>query len=154
MEPWFHSWYRGRAETLNANYNLTLLVLPLKENKLTTLDHYNIISGSPEITSLEYDMTSYTLSCLSTGGPPSLVTWTKDDITITTESTVFNLSQRITSYENGSYLNVLIGEEALDFIGNFTCAVENERGRSEESISLESEYLYSATYTSNIELDY
>ncbi len=24
MEPWFHSWYRGRVETLDAKYNLGL----------------------------------------------------------------------------------------------------------------------------------
>ncbi len=29
VEPWFHSWYRGRVETLDAKYNLvTLLVWP------------------------------------------------------------------------------------------------------------------------------
>ncbi len=22
VEPWFHSWYRGRVETLDAKYNL------------------------------------------------------------------------------------------------------------------------------------
>ncbi len=25
VEPWFHSWYRGRVETLDAKYNLKAL---------------------------------------------------------------------------------------------------------------------------------
>ncbi len=25
VEPWFHSWYRGRVETLDAKYNLVAL---------------------------------------------------------------------------------------------------------------------------------
>ena len=26
VEPWFHSWYRGRVETLDAKYNLSSLL--------------------------------------------------------------------------------------------------------------------------------
>ncbi len=26
VEPWFHSWYRGRVETLDAKYNLILIL--------------------------------------------------------------------------------------------------------------------------------
>ncbi len=25
VEPWFHSWYRGRVETLDAKYNLAYI---------------------------------------------------------------------------------------------------------------------------------
>ncbi len=28
MKPWFHSWYRGRVETLDAKYNLIFTSLP------------------------------------------------------------------------------------------------------------------------------
>ncbi len=29
MEPWFHFWYRGRVETLDAKYNLAYISIPL-----------------------------------------------------------------------------------------------------------------------------
>ncbi len=60
VEPWFHSWYRGRIETLDAKYNLIsvalfeLLVWPHEvepwfhswyRGRIETLDaKYNLIS--------------------------------------------------------------------------------------------------------------
>ena len=51
VEPWFHSWYRGRVETLDAKYNLiSLLVCPHEVGpwfhscRVETLDaKYNLI---------------------------------------------------------------------------------------------------------------
>ena len=61
----------------------------------------------------------FRLTCISTGGPATYITWTRDSVTIT-EGTV-------TYYDtdDGSYANILTVTERLE--GLYTCTVANDR---------------------------
>ena len=66
---------------------------------------------------------TFRLTCISTGGPATTVTWTRDNVTIT-EGTV---THYYTHYgtDNGSYDNILTVTERL--VGLYTCTVANDR---------------------------
>ena len=62
---------------------------------------------------------TFRLTCISTGGPATTVTWTRDSVTIT---------EGIVTYYNedgGSYANILTVTERLE--GLYTCTVANDR---------------------------
>ena len=62
---------------------------------------------------------TFTLTCISTGGPATTVTWARDNVTIT-EGTVTHYD-----VDNGSYANILTVTERLG--GLYTCTVANDR---------------------------
>ena len=62
----------------------------------------------------------FTLTCISTGGPATTVTWTRDSVTVT-EGTETVLDNRETS----QYTHTLTVTGRLG--GNYTCTVTNDR---------------------------
>ena len=68
---------------------------------------------------------TFRLSCISTGGPATYVTWTRDNVTIT-EGTVTNY---VTNYV--SYANILTVGGRLE--GLYTCTVANDRPSSDSA---------------------
>ena len=62
---------------------------------------------------------TFRLSCISTGGPATTVTWTRDSVTIT-EGTETNYVT-----DNGNYVNILTVTERLE--GFYTCTLANDR---------------------------
>ena len=93
-------------------------------------------SGTPGIIdaiqfSLQSDFTAYlpvfTLTCISTGGPATTVTWTRDGATVSYDDS-HTLMQTVTDQATSTYSNVLTvtGREP----GNYQCTVANERGNS------------------------
>ena len=92
----------------------------------------------PQITDILYDMDSSQLICISTGGPASDVTWLRDDMIIP-DSADYPRSQSIVDTERAEYRNVL-GGPASSFQGNFTCIVENVRGRASGFLVLDGEW--------------
>ena len=62
---------------------------------------------------------TFTLTCISTGGPATTVTWTRDNVTIT-EGTESHYIE-----DGGSYGNILTVTERLE--GLYTCTVANDR---------------------------
>ena len=62
---------------------------------------------------------TFRLTCISTGGPATTVTWARDNVTIT-EGTVTHYD-----VDNGSYANILTVTERLG--GLYTCTVANDR---------------------------
>ena len=81
--------------------------------------------GIEEITvsdDVEFELitdSTFRLTCISTGGPATTVTWTRDNVTIT-EGTVTNYVS-----DDGSYDNILTVTERL--VGLYTCTVANDR---------------------------
>ena len=69
----------------------------------------------------------FTLTCISTGGPATTVTWTRDSVPVT-EGTETVLDNRVTS----QYTHTLTVTERLG--GLYTCTVAND-GPSEDSAS-------------------
>ena len=100
---------------------------------------YPVNSGSPSITDLLYNRSTLTLTCTSTGGPATTVTWTHvNDKTMMDETIpIQETLQRIVNTTLGEYRNVLvISNMAImtqDTVGKFTCNVRNVRGSSKRS---------------------
>ena len=89
-------------------------------------------SGSPSVTSLGYDDQSRTLTCISTGGPATTVTWKKDGAVITLKFT-YQQTKRVVDPVTGTYQTVLTIDPSVsqsDIVGTYNCTVENVRGRS------------------------
>ena len=69
---------------------------------------------------IDGDNFQFTLTCISTGGPATTVTWTRDSVTVT-ERTVTVLDNRVTA----QYNHTLTVTGRLG--GLYTCTVANNR---------------------------
>jgi len=78
----------------------------------------------------ELDATTpeFTLTCTSTGGPATTVSWTRN------ANMLSGTSQIVTNTETGTYTNTL--RVAMREVGVYTCAVSNSRFRSPATRSL------------------
>ena len=76
-----------------------------------------------------------TLTCMSTGGPATTVTWMKDNQILQIDGRIYRQKQRIIHTSNATYENILYSDDAANLVGVLTCIVENARGRSEMTLS-------------------
>ena len=93
-------------------------------------------TGSPNITSLTFNGSSNTLTCTSSGGPATTVTWRRDGAVITLNTT-YQQTKTVVDPVEGTYQTVLtivpsVGQS--DIVGTYNCTVENARGRSSMTI--------------------
>ena len=80
---------------------------------------FNTIGGNIEISGgVTFDPDLRTLTCISTGGPATTVTWTRDSTTVT-EGTETVLNDLVTANYTHT-LNVTTG-------GEYTCSVANSK---------------------------
>ena len=98
--------------------------------------HLYIHVGSPSGLSLTFDPKSDTLTCTSTGGPATTVTWRRDGVVITPNAT-HQQTKRLVYPEEGSYETVLtidssVGQQSI--VGTYNCTVENARGKSSKAL--------------------
>ena len=113
---------------------------PLPFQNLLTC-HYiclYICAGSPDVTSLTFDVRSTTLTCTSTGGPATTVTWRKDGIVITLNTT-HQQTKRLVDSVNGTYQTVLTIDPSVGFsgiVGKYNCTVKNTRGGSSITVDV------------------
>ena len=85
------------------------------------------LSDTIEFTSIDEDSTpQFTLTCISTGGPATTVTWTRDSVTIT-EGTETMLDNNITA----QYTHTLTMTGRLG--GLYTCTVANNKPSNDSS---------------------
>ena len=93
------------------------------------------IGGSISISGgVTFDPVQLTLTCISTGGPATTVTWTRDSTTVTQGTTETLLNDP----ETAQYTHTLNVTTA----GNYTCTVSNEKPSSASaSITLEGNVL-------------
>ena len=79
------------------------------------------------------DSPTFTLTCVSTGGPATTVTWTREGNNVPYDAT-HELTQTVTDQLNIVYSNVLTvtGSES----GNYTCSVTNDRTAPPATASL------------------
>ena len=96
-------------------------------------------AGAPNVTELTFDRESRTLTCTSTGGPATTVTWTKDGAVIT-PSTTHQQTQMIVDTVGGVYQNTLtIAQSVAEhniYDTRYNCIVENSRGKSNRTMYL------------------
>ena len=91
-----------------------------------------LLSGSPNVTSLVYDSQSRTLTCTSTGGPATTVTWRRNGSVITLNYT-YNQTKIAVDPVMGTYQTILTIDPSVnqsDIVGIYNCTVENARGKS------------------------
>ena len=86
------------------------------------------VSTLPPYSDLNGDSPQFTLTCISTGGPATTVTWTRDSITVT-EGTETVLNNAVTAQYTHT-LNVTAA-------GDYRCTVENTGFSGSADITLE-----------------
>ena len=90
-----------------------------------------LVSGVPTVTTLVYSETTRSLTCTSTGGPATTVTWRKDGANIAIDGTTYQQTQVVTDTATGTYQTVLtIAQSVTDVFGTYSCTVGNTRGIS------------------------
>ena len=90
-------------------------------------------TGSPSITSLLFDRnTTSTLICISTGGPPTAVTWRRNGVLVA--GSLYRQTQIIVDPAAAVYKNILSINERSDIGDNFTCEVRNIRGGDQQTL--------------------
>ena len=92
-----------------------------------------LFSGSPSVTNPVYDSQSRTLTCTSTGGPATNVTWKRDGVVITLNAT-YHQTKRVVDPVAGTYQTVLTIGVQSDIVGTYNCTVENARGGSSATV--------------------
>ena len=96
----------------------------------------SIHAGSPNVTSLTFDDQSRTLTCTSTGGPATTVTWRRDGVVITLNAT-HQQTKRVVDPVAGTYQTVLTIDPSVsqdDIVGTYSCTVENISGGSSDTV--------------------
>ena len=99
------------------------------------------IAGSPTVTSLTFDDQSRTLTCTSTGGPATTVTWSRDGVVVTLNAT-YQQTQTIVDTVEGTYETVLTIDTSVSWsniVGTYNCTVENARGESSGTVVVSGE---------------
>ena len=93
--------------------------------------------AAPTISDLEFDASSRTLTCTSTGSPATNVTWTKDGVTLTmdgdtltVDGLTYSMTQTVTVRGSSTYENVLTLPATGDISGMYGCLVRNALGDS------------------------
>ena len=117
-----------RSSTVKKTVHVHLLVT----NPITHYSHATSIylhpfvhAGTPIVTGLTFDDQSRTLTCTSTGGPATTVTWRRDGDLIIPNAT-HQQTKRLIDPVNGTYQTVLTIDSS-DIAGTYNCTVENDR---------------------------
>ena len=114
------------------------------------VSNLSLHTEGPSISSPTYDEDSRTLTCVSTGSPPTRVVWMKDGLNLTTDhsSPHYSLSQTVTDRAASNYSNVLTVKQSAPggVAGTYTCTVSNELNsdsRTEMAVGESDVYSYS-----------
>ena len=84
---------------------------------------------------MRYDQSSQTLTCTSTGGPATTVTWSRDNTTILLDGSTFQASQIVTDTSTATYENRLrMVSKSASLSGTYRCSVWNTGGSDEDSL--------------------
>ena len=101
------------------------------------LSCFHLTSGAVVVSFIQFQLTSelnattptFTLTCTSTGGPATTVTWTVDNHTVTEDR---NQSQILTDPETATYNHTLAVTGRL--VGWYECSVSNTKSSSNRSL--------------------
>ena len=94
--------------------------------------------GNVTNVSVQYDRTSQTITCTSTGGPATDVTWSKDNVNIRLSIGDHEHSQIIINTTSAIYENRLrIVDKSSEAAGNYTCSITNSRGSVNGSLYIQ-----------------
>ena len=77
------------------------------------------------------DQGVYVINCITSGTPPTNVTWTRNDVVIDNNDGTYKPSQILVNRTKTVYDNVLMVDGLFeDAIGNYSCTVGNSLGIS------------------------
>ena len=113
---------------------LLAITLSFSTHTLVTFNYFH--AGSLTVTSLTFDDQSRTLTCTSTGGPPTNVTWRRNGVVITLNTT-HQQTKRVVDPVAGTYQTVLTIDPSVgwsDIVGTYNCTVENAGGESSKIV--------------------
>ena len=84
---------------------------------------------------LTYSPSTSTLTCISTGGPVTSVSWRRDGVPIPSNSSTYTQSQIVVDTATATYHNLLSinSSNIRDYNGTFSCRASNSRGSSIET---------------------
>ena len=128
-------YYAGSLKLDIATIVLHITDTPVALHFFSTFVLY-IHVGSPNVNSLTHNNRSRTLTCTSTGGPATTVTWRRDRVVITLSDT-YQQTKRLVDAETGTYQTVLTINSSVgwsDIVGTYNCTVGNDRGESSEIV--------------------
>ena len=84
---------------------------------------------------MEYGLSNgglYTVTCTTSGTPPTSVTWTKNGVAISTNDSMYQFTQVLIDRNDTVYENLLTIKGVFeDAIGDYSCTAENSLGVSE-----------------------
>ena len=101
--------------------------------KSNSFDLLQSTTGDVEVSSVDFQLTSeldattptFNLTCTSTGGPATTVTWTSNSRPVTDDSAHHIVSQVLTDAENATYNHILMVTGRL--AGVYECIVSNNK---------------------------
>ena len=76
---------------------------------------YPVSSGSPFITGLLYNRSTLTLTCTSSGGPATTVTWKKNGAVVEVDGTTYHQSQGVVNTTAATYDNILSSADIANY---------------------------------------
>ena len=86
-------------------------------------------TGRPRVTGLTFNRESRTLTCTSTGGPATTVTWTKDGAVISLNGTYRQTTIALDA-TRGIYQSILTIAQSVAEHNVYSCMTENSMGNS------------------------
>ena len=92
--------------------------------------------GSPSVTSVTFNAQSNSFTCISTGGSARTVTWSRNGVVIT-PNTTHQQTQMVMNTTTSTYQTVLTIDTSMNqnaIMGTFSCTVQNARGMSSGTV--------------------
>ncbi len=87
--------------------------------------------GTLTLKGFDYNCTSLTLTCTTSGRPVHFIMWLKDGTVFSTVGdTEFRQEQTITNEVTTTYQHTLISGDIVSLVGSFTCTVGDTDGNS------------------------
>lgn len=96
---------------------------------------YILVTGSPHISALDFNIETQTFTCFSSGGPATTVTWMRNNELVEAK---YSQHQRIVNTLTAEYQSILmLGSEVPDsVVGKYSCTISNARGNSKIELHL------------------
>lgn len=86
--------------------------------------------GKPKLQQFSFYPRDQVLVCISYGGPATTVVWSRNEMELHTDGTVYKQIQTIANKTESIYTSTLNIRklDPVDVAGNYTCNVSNSRG--------------------------
>ena len=102
--------------------------------------------GAVMVEDLRFDKRQQTLSCTSTGGPPTTVEWTKNGQSLNIDDITHSQTQTITDESTSMFVTTIFIHRRRDLsgiIGNYSCRVSNSRGTNQRTFEIQGKHTVS-----------